>query len=489
MARRAAALALACLAVLAAAAPAHAVTGGRDATRPYPFMAALAVDGTFRCGATLVAPDRVLTAAHCVVDGEGRPLAAGRLTFVLGRERLSDRATGEAIGAAELTVHERFGDPTPEANDVALARLARPSALAPVRVLPPAERARWAPGTEATVIGWGARVFPGLLSADTLQEARVPVVADPDCRRAYGGGFDARTMVCAGRTGEDACQGDSGGPLLVDDGRGGLGQVGVVSFGFGCGFPGAPGVYARVAGEALYGWLAPRVPLPEPLPAAAPAAAADAGVGGDAATGGRVHPAKLQIARARVVRRDGVLDLLAPISRRASGRVSVELHAADRRTTFTVPVDSENGRIRVRLRIPAAQARLGTGIVTIRYPGDADTRPQEVRLRAAGNRADLRAQRPTYANGVLRAEGRVSSRARGVARIRLSYVHARRTYVLEGRAAIRDGRYRLAGRLSAADRARIAARTGTVHSETLFTGDFDRRIRGEMRSLQVLGDR
>lgn len=481
--RAALTVALLLAAVLAAPAVASAVTGGRDATRPYEHMAALYVDGEFACGASLLAPDWVLTAAHCVIDDRGRPVAPERLRFALGRQRLSQTSTGEDIAAAAVTVHESYGTPARDSNDVAVARLSRRSSQSPIRLLPPAERALWRPGVEATVIGWGGRVFPGLLGADMLQETQVPIVADADCDGAYGSAFDPRTMVCAGRTGEDACQGDSGGPLMVDDAGGRPVQVGVVSFGFGCGFPGSPGVYARVADDALYGWIAARVPLA----AASPSSGAGAGTDGAGTDASQVkHPAKLQIARARILRSDRRLDLLAPISRRASGRVSVELHAAGRRERFSAPVDARNGRIRVRLPIPAAQARLGTGIVTIRYRGDADTRPQEVRLRAASRRALLRAQRPTLSGGRrLRAEGRVSSRARGVVRVRLSYVHDGRTFVVQRAARIRAGRYALDTTLPAGDRARIAAREGTVHSETLFTGYFERRMRGEMRSLQV----
>jgi secreted trypsin-like serine protease len=55
-------------------------------------------------------------------------------------------------------------------------------------------------------------------------------------------------MLCAGypQGGTDTCQGDSGGPLLVPVGHD-LRLVGATSFGAGCGRPGKPGVYARVA--------------------------------------------------------------------------------------------------------------------------------------------------------------------------------------------------------------------------------------------------
>ena len=52
-----------------------------------------------------------------------------------------------------------------------------------------------------------------------------------------------------------------------------------------------------------------------------------------------------------------------------------------------------------------------------------------------------------------------------------------------------SGRWSLDAPLSAADRDAIAHRTGTVHSYTLFTGYLPRRIRGELRSYQVLSSR
>ena len=200
--------------------------------------------------------------------------------------------------------------------------------------------------------------------------------------------------------------------------------------------------------------------------------------------------AKLSLARATINRRDRMLDVLAPITSLASGRVNVELHAAGRRFRFTAPVNSRDGRIRFRQRIPAAQALLGTGILTITYRGDADTRPQTVRLRAANQKALLRLSRPTIAsNGRLRASGTVSGRARGVVRVQLEYVVGQDTRTHQFLARINNGRWSLNQALSPTIRDEIARRTGTVHSYTLFTGYIQARMRGEMRSFQVLGDR
>lgn len=183
------------------------------------------------------------------------------------------------------------------------------------------------------------------------------------------------------------------------------------------------------------------------------------------------------------------LDVLAQISALASGQVDFELFAAGRRNRLTAPIDAARRRIRLHGRIPAAQARLGTGILTMSYGGDDDTRPQSVRLRAARNPAGLRPARPSYAaGGRLRASGTISRRARGVVRVQLQYEHEGETETVERSAAIANGSWTLDARLPADVRGAIAGRAGALHSYTLFTGYLPRRIRGEMRSYQVLGE-
>ena len=199
---------------------------------------------------------------------------------------------------------------------------------------------------------------------------------------------------------------------------------------------------------------------------------------------------KISLRRATFDRRRSTIDIFALITHRASGRVSISLQAARRFTTFTAPIDSARGRIRITRQIPRSQARLGTGIITIRYAGDADTRPQEVRLRAANNPASLTTSRPELtASGFLTAAGSVTRRANGVVRVQLEYVNRAdgETVTLERSALINDrGLWSLNASLSPSIRAQIAARCGTVHSYILFTGYRPRRIRGEMFSREVL---
>lgn len=198
------------------------------------------------------------------------------------------------------------------------------------------------------------------------------------------------------------------------------------------------------------------------------------------------QPSKLELARATIYEGAREIDVLAPITARASGNVDFELYAAGIRHRWTAPVDSDDGRIRFRQDIPASQASLGTGILTMTYKGDADTRPQTVRLRSANNKANLRAGRPTLVNGTLQASGTISGDARGVVRVQLEYYSGGKTTTLEKYATIVNGSWSLSSPLTPEQNAAIAARSGPVHSYILFTGYFPRRMRGEMESFQVL---
>lgn len=286
---------LAFLLVAALVAPASApaiIVGGDETQKTWPFMGYIETareelelgDNQF-CGASLIAPTWALTAAHCVtVDPLVDPLAT---TFVIGRHSKSDTSSGERIQIKRMLRHESYDTP-PSANDVMLLELDRaPAAAQPVKIAGAAEEALWAPGASATILGWGA-VTEGGSGSDTLKEARVPLVSDPDCEKAYPGQIDQATMVCAGYPagGTDTCQGDSGGPMVVPAADGSWRLAGATSWGDGCARPEKFGVYTRVAGAKLRAWVAAVVPeaisvAPAPAPAAT-SASSGAGSGAPA---------------------------------------------------------------------------------------------------------------------------------------------------------------------------------------------------------------
>lgn len=104
--------------------------------------------------------------------------------------------------------------------------------------------------------GWGRRTEKSDHSV-VLKEINVPLWQHSVCNAALQSQFGPKytlpkTAICAGAEGRDACDGDGGGPLVCEqDGQ--WYQVGIVSFGIGCGRQGVPGVYTRV--QAFQPWL------------------------------------------------------------------------------------------------------------------------------------------------------------------------------------------------------------------------------------------
>ncbi|MEC7903931.1 MAG: trypsin-like serine protease, partial [Verrucomicrobiota bacterium] len=220
------------------------IVGGQVAEQDeFPWIVSL--QGPWSCGASLIGPEWILTAAHCVVDDDGNVLPAEDIQLAVGQLYLSEVSTYYA--AEQVIVHPGYDSWTME-NDIALIRLAQglPES-APTLSLNDDSQVP-VPGTDAVVAGWGT-LSSGGGSPDRLHKVTVPIVSlekanDP---KAYGGSI-LPNMLAAGFTegGKDSCQGDSGGPLVIDI-NGQMIQVGVVSWGKGCADPYAYGIYTRVS--------------------------------------------------------------------------------------------------------------------------------------------------------------------------------------------------------------------------------------------------
>jgi hypothetical protein len=232
--------------------PEYGVTGKtEEAPGSQPWTVALvedgydARDGQF-CGGTLIAPQWVLTAAHCIEE-----TAADEVDVVVGRYQLSS-SQGERIDADRLIPHPQYG----EFHDIALIHLARPAtAVQPIALVTAVTEYLDDPPTVAHIAGWGIIPEKGEeYSPDKLSGVDVPIVTEAQCQAAYGSDVDS-SVICAGleQGGADSCSGDSGGPLVVPAGDG-WALAGVVSWGDGCGLPGKYGVYTRVA--SYEAWIA-----------------------------------------------------------------------------------------------------------------------------------------------------------------------------------------------------------------------------------------
>ncbi|MGW4094227.1 S1 family peptidase [Nocardia sp. NPDC004718] len=227
-------------------APASAIVGGADATTAeYPWLAAIGTplfltraSGQF-CGGALVAPDQVITTAHCVALAQ---TLTQTLTVTFGRDDLREH-DGKTLHVKDIRIDPGFGATvldmtTAYHNDVAILILDEPQPGPTIAVAAPAS------GT-ATILGWGATSETD--EANTrLRAANVPLATDGECTTAYGPAFDPYTMLCAGTPTADTAQYDSGGPLLID-GR----LAGLTSWGVGAARPGFPTVYTRLTGPGF----------------------------------------------------------------------------------------------------------------------------------------------------------------------------------------------------------------------------------------------
>ncbi|XP_068990489.1 transmembrane protease serine 9 [Neodiprion pinetum] len=220
------------------------IVGGRP-TGPnkYPWVGRIVYDGLFHCGASLLTNDYLLTAAHCV-----RNLQKSKIRIVLGDYDQYVTTDGVAVmRAVSAIIRHRNFDTNSYNHDVALLKLRRPVKFTKtVRPICLPNLGSDPAGKLGTVVGWGRTTEGGMLPGQA-NEVQVPILSLTQCRQMkYRATRITSNMICAGRGSQDSCQGDSGGPLLVPNGDK-YEIVGIVSWGVGCGRPGYPGVYTRVA--------------------------------------------------------------------------------------------------------------------------------------------------------------------------------------------------------------------------------------------------
>ncbi|XP_039757569.1 CLIP domain-containing serine protease 2-like isoform X2 [Pararge aegeria] len=210
------------------------------------------------CGGALITDKHVVTAAHCVQNGEDFTLT----TIRVGEHNTKTNPDCELHVCAPpiqdrsikaIKSHPKYNKPEFH-NDLALIVLDRPVQLNDYVVpicLPRGDQLS-APrlGEPLTAAGWGTMNMTTEERAKILQYVAVPIVK-PELCNLFGGGFKvASTEICAGaQHNKDACGGDSGGPLMkvfdTPDGPKNV-LVGVVSFGPTiCGIR-KPGVYTSV---------------------------------------------------------------------------------------------------------------------------------------------------------------------------------------------------------------------------------------------------
>ncbi|XP_064460081.1 trypsin 5G1-like isoform X2 [Ornithodoros turicata] len=228
------------------------ILGGHETSPPhrFPWMVALIDDDNKLVGGgSLIGRQHILTAAHCCLE---------RLRVLLGGHRMS--TPGPAVAVRSCVRHPKYGGPgSTYEHDIAVLELVEPVTFHDL-VSPLCIDLRPYPfltnGTMLTAIGWG-RVNEVSQPSDVLRVANVPLVDLEECRRKLSDTVVPKSNLCAGGNEQDTCQGDSGGPLMFHEPitRQWL-QVGIVSWGIGCGRLGLPAIYTRVSEYLPFVWNA-----------------------------------------------------------------------------------------------------------------------------------------------------------------------------------------------------------------------------------------
>jgi secreted trypsin-like serine protease len=256
------AVVLACAVALAAApnsegAPGSStriVGGGKANPAGWQFAVALTQKRRFICSGSLIAPTKVLTAAHCVKGGKRR-----QLSVLAGSPWITPHRRRPRIKVTEVRIDPAYNG-RKDAHDFSVLTLASAPDAQPIALATRAEsKAATRPGRIVRSGGWGTRSAWGLNVARRLKTTKERVYPARKCDREYGKsrGFQGASMICAlgkrirrihsrlpYRT--TSCEGDSGGPLVADTPDGPR-LIGAVSAGvFPCGLGGAS-IYARVA--------------------------------------------------------------------------------------------------------------------------------------------------------------------------------------------------------------------------------------------------
>ena len=241
------------------------IVGGTEAPiGRYAYSASLSVDGEYNthlCGGSLIAPDIVLTVAHCA----GWPGPYRRVD--IDQHNLDDRdEEHEYFFAREPVMHPKHVLlPDEFSYDFAIVKLYGASTQTPPVKLNRDPTMPAVQGEPLTVFGWGFLdddTPQNMVKSPVLLETEIGYVPnevctdiegiDPKTQKAfsYGPRYIHDETMCAHHPDRGSCLGDSGSPLIV---RGNTAaedvQVGLVSFGLDCNHDTLPGVYARVSSE------------------------------------------------------------------------------------------------------------------------------------------------------------------------------------------------------------------------------------------------